>query len=152
MSIENWDEQNIWVSRSFWSPKCLWPGPKYLFGFKYAAYKAALRHLEQAQASAYDGAQQNHEIAKGVLLSPSTRNKVIQAWIEHDLASYANIVLVNFSIFVACAIVLVSTILWLRFSNIQNKAYGRDDGTYWTPEGNSFEMKIEHRAPGYYCR
>lgn len=150
--------QNVWVSRSFWSPKCLWPGPKYLFGFKYAAYRAALRHLEQAQTSASEGAQRSHEIAKGVLLSPSTRNKVIQAWIEHDLAAYANIVLVNFSILVACTTVLVSTVLWLsrkvfHFSNIQSKAHGVDNRTYWTPpQGSSFQMKSEHRASGYYRR
>ena len=147
----------MWVSRSFWSPKCLWPGPKYIFGFKYAAYKAAFRHLEQAQTSAYEGAQQNHEIAKGVLLSPSTRNKVIQAWIEHDLAAYANIVLVNFSILVACTVVFVTMFLWvsrkvLQFSNIQRKSYESDDQSYWTPQGNSFQMKTEHRASGYYRR
>lgn len=107
--------QNMWVSWSFWSLKCLWPGPKYLFGFKYAAYKAARKHLDRAQALAREqqSSSSNHEVAKGVLLSQSTRNKVIQAWIEHDLASYANVVLVNFSILMASAVVIMTCFFWM---------------------------------------
>eukprot|EP00249_Psilotum_nudum_P019648 c27358_g1_i1 orf=30-3086(+) len=105
---------NIWVSWSFWSRKCLWPGPQYMFGFRHAAYAAARKHLDKVQASVSDSksASSNQMITKGVVLSYATRNKVIQAWIEHDLAHHANVVLVNFSILSACVIVVISFFLW----------------------------------------
>lgn len=149
---------NMWVSWSFWSHKCLWPGPKYMFGFRYAAYKAARKHLDKAQASASEGAKSpssNHEIAKGVLLSPSTRNKVIQAWIEHDLAPYANVVLVNFSILIACIVVLVSVLLWmlrkvLDSTKIHHKA--QTDDITWPPYVDPVRLKTEHKPSGFYQR
>lgn len=149
--------QNMWVSWSFWSHKCLWPGPKYMFGFKYAAYKTARKHLDRAQASARDrSSSSNHEIAKGVLLSPSTRNKVIQAWIEHDLASYANVVLVNFSILTASAVVIMSCFFWMvrKVYSSTSTPYKveTDDRNTWSPYGDFMQPKTHHKPSEFYRR
>ncbi|MCO5548352.1 hypothetical protein L7F22_001809 [Adiantum nelumboides] len=150
---------NIWVSWSFWSHRCLWPGPKYILGFRYAAFKAARKHLDKAQSSASEGAKSpgsNHEIAKGVILSASTRNKVIQAWIEHDLAPYANVVLVNFSILTASVAVIVSCFLWLLrtvHSSINTRQkVETEDGSAWVPYGNYMHQKAQHSPSGLYQR
>lgn len=142
---------NMWVSWSFWSRKCLWPGPQYMFGFKYSAYKAARKRLDKAQASVNKGTKEtsNHEIAKGVVLSPATRNKVIQAWIEHDLAPYGNIVLVNFSIVSACIVVFVSTLMWMlrkvADSTSRHHKLQSDDAKRWQHYADPISFKTEDR-------
>ncbi|KAI5061796.1 hypothetical protein GOP47_0022335 [Adiantum capillus-veneris] len=150
---------HMWVSWSFWSHRCLWPGPKYMFGFRYAAYKAARKHLDKAQSSASEGAQSpgsNHEIAKGVILSPSTRNKVIQAWIEHDLAPYANVVLVNFSILTASIAVIVGCLLWMLRTvhssvNTHHKVEPEGDNA-WASYGSYMHQKAQQNPPRTFQR
>lgn len=99
---------NIWRTRSWWSRKCLWPGPRYTFGFKYAAFAAAQKYLDKAQAEPRKGGQD-----MGVVLSPATRNKVIQSWVDHDLARFANTVLFNFSLLSAALVIIITSIAWL---------------------------------------
>jgi hypothetical protein len=101
--------QNIWRSKMFWSPKCLWPGPRYLFGFKHAAFVAAKRNLDKAQSEPRKGGGQDI----GVVLSPATRNKVIQSWLERDLAHFGNTVLFNFSIVTAVVVIIISCLWWV---------------------------------------
>lgn len=94
----------------FWSPKCLWPGPRYLFGFKHAAFVAAKRNLDKAQSEPRKGGG-GHDI--GVVLSPATRNKVIQSWLERDLAHFGNTVLFNFSVVTAVVVIIISCLWWV---------------------------------------
>lgn len=49
----------------------------------------------------------------GVVLSPATRNKVIQSWVDHDLARFANTVLFNFSLLSAVLVIIITSIAWL---------------------------------------
>lgn len=91
----------MWMTRSWWQAKC------FTFGFKHEAYAVAKRHLDKAQAESQD------ELPHGVALSASTRNKVIQVWLEYDLAPKSNVALVNFSIMSAMFVVSLSTVTWL---------------------------------------
>lgn len=99
---------NIWRSRTWWSRKCLWPGPRYTFGFKYAAFSTAQKYLDKAQSEPRKGGQ-----PVGVVLSPATRNKVIQSWVEHDLARFSTTVFFNFSVLSAFLVILITTLSWL---------------------------------------
>lgn len=99
---------NIFRTRAWWSRKCLWPGPRNTFGFKYAAFQAAQKHLNKAQFEPRKAGQ-----AVGMVLSPATRNKVIQSWVENDLARFSTTVLVNFSALSANVVILLITISWL---------------------------------------
>ncbi|KAJ7542416.1 hypothetical protein O6H91_10G105500 [Diphasiastrum complanatum] len=135
---------NIWVSWSFWSFKCLWPGPHYTYGFKYVAYSAARKHLDKAQSGTSSKlAVSNHDVAKGVVLSPATRNKVIQAWIEHDLAHHANLVLVNCSFVSACTVVLL-TIYFILRSKHRNAGSNSQSGKYMNAEWSSFNGPVNY--------
>jgi len=99
--------KNIFKTRTWWSRKCLWPGPRYTFGFKYAAFSAAQKHLDRAQAEPRKGGND-----VGVVLSPATRTKVIQSWVEHDLARFSTIVVFNFSLLSAILVIFISTLSW----------------------------------------
>ncbi|GLJ04736.1 hypothetical protein SUGI_0002260 [Cryptomeria japonica] len=132
---------NLFVSWSIWSLKCLWPGPLYTFGFKYVAYTAARKHLDKAQASARQESNlpsANHEIAKGVILSPATQKKVIQAWIEHDLDRHANVVLVNFSCIVSFIIVIFTSGLYIRKKTLSTSSQNAGS---WSPGGTNFDWR-----------
>eukprot|EP01018_Ginkgo_biloba_P021311 Gb_13015 [translate_table: standard] len=133
---------NILVSWSIWSLKCLWPGPRYTFGFKYSAYTTARKHLEKAQASAKHESKlhtSSHDIAKGVILSPATQNKVIQAWIEHDLARHANVVLVNFSCIVTFIVVVVTAFLYIRKQTLSGRSFQNTHN--WSSHDGRFNWK-----------
>ncbi|KAH7283299.1 hypothetical protein KP509_35G070400 [Ceratopteris richardii] len=151
---------NMWVSGNFWSHRCLWPGPRYMFGFRYAAYKAARKHLDLAQLEANKGTKPSgstHDIAKVVILSPSTRDNVIQAWIEHDLAPYANVVVINFSILSACIVVIVSLIFWIlrkvRYTFRRHPKVKAEDGNVWPPSySNYMGQKAEYYSSNLYRR
>lgn len=99
---------NMWKTRTWWSRKCLWPGPRYTFGFKYAAFSAAQKHLDRAQVEPRKGGND-----VGVVLSPATRTKVIQSWVEHDLARFSTIVFFNFSLLSAILVILITTLSWV---------------------------------------
>lgn len=132
---------NLFVSWSIWSLKCLWPGPLYTFGFKYVAYTAARKHLNKAQASARQESNlpsANHEIAKGVILSPATQKKVIQSWIEHDLDRHANVVLVNFSCIVSFIIVILTCGLYVRKKILSTS---RQNAGSWSPDRTNFDWR-----------
>lgn len=102
------NSENIWKTRTCWSRKCLWPGPRYTFGFKYAAFSAAQKHLDRAQAAPRKGGND-----VGVVLSPATRNKVIESWVEHDLARFSTTVFFNFSLLSAILVILITSVSWL---------------------------------------
>lgn len=102
------NSKNIWKTRTWWSRKCLWPGPRYTFGFKYAAFSAAQKHLDRAQAAPRKGGND-----VGVVLSPATRNKVIESWVEHDLARFSTTVFFNFSLLSAILVILITSVSWL---------------------------------------
>lgn len=132
---------NMFVSWSIWSLKCLWPGPRYTFGFKHAAYITARKHLDKAQASAMHESKlpsANHEMAKGVILSPATQNKVIQAWIDHDLAQHANVVLVNFSCIITIIVVIVTS-LYIR--KRRRSDMSSQNTSKWPSDGSRFNWK-----------
>ncbi|KAG6544110.1 hypothetical protein Mapa_014422 [Marchantia paleacea] len=141
---------SVWRTRTFWSRKCLWPGPRYTFGFKYAAYIAARKHLDKAQAKSSgsgDGSSQG-----GVVLSSTTRNKVIQSWIEQDLAGHANVVFVNFSIVLAVIVGTLVTASWLFRGLMQaksqmrprsNRSVRNSNGTYFGSPTQREEVKRE---------
>lgn len=132
---------NMFVSWSIWSLKCLWPGPRYTFGFKHAAYITARKHLDKAQASARHESKlpsANHEMAKGVILSPATQKKVIQAWIDHDLAQYANVVLVNFSCIITLIVVIVTS-LYIR--KRRRSDMSSQNTSKWHSDGSRFNWK-----------
>ncbi|KAL3683385.1 hypothetical protein R1sor_001407 [Riccia sorocarpa] len=113
----SWD--SIWRKRTFWSRKCLWPGPRYAFGFKYAAYVAARKHLDKAQEKSSSSSDSGG--GGGVVLSATTRNKVIQSWIEQDLAGHANVVFINFSIILSVIVGTLVTVSWLINGLVQTK-------------------------------
>lgn len=123
---------NIWRTRTWWSRKCLWPGPRYTFGFKYAAFSTAQKHLDKAQSEPRKGGQ-----AVGVVLSPATRNKVIQSWVEHDLARFSTTVFFNFSILSAFLVILITTLSWV-FGRL---GLSRDSKNGPTGEPHSSPMK-----------
>eukprot|EP00897_Mesotaenium_endlicherianum_P005132 jgi/Mesen1/4647/ME000241S03688 len=153
--------RNVWVARTWWSRKCLWPGPRFLFGFKREAYAVARRHLDAAQLSLRTGANPNpspnpnpnlksdaklHQKprpappssdappmtagevmdasegggrlgdgARGqqmANLSPATRDKVIDSWIERSLSHHSATVTANFGLLAATLGVLVGTLVW----------------------------------------
>lgn len=134
---------NMFVSWSIWSLKCLWPGPRYTFGFKHAAYVAARKHLDKAQASARHESKlpsANHDMAKGVILSPATQNKVIQAWIDHDLAHHANVVLVNFTCIITLIVVIVTS-LYIRKRRLSDTSSQNTSTNKWQPDGKHFNWK-----------
>ncbi|KAL2633978.1 hypothetical protein R1flu_005457 [Riccia fluitans] len=106
-------------TRTFWSRKCLWPGPRYTFGFRYAAYVAARKHLDKAQEESSSSSDPGGQA--GVVLSATTRNKVIQSWIEQDLAGNANVVFVNFSIVLSFIVGTLVTVSWLIRGLVQTK-------------------------------
>ncbi|CAM6114295.1 unnamed protein product [Calypogeia fissa] len=109
--------ESMWRTKGFWSLKCLWPGPKYTFGFKYSAYVAARKHLDLAsKASSVDG-------RNGVVLSAATRNKVIESWIEQDLGAHAHLVFLNFTVLVVLVVVLGASLAWL-FCVVQSRTSG----------------------------
>lgn len=134
---------NMFVSWSIWSLKCLWPGPRYTFGFKHAAYITARKHLDKAQASARHESKlpsANHDMAKGVILSPATQNKVIQAWIDHDLAHHANVVLVNFTCIISLIVVIVTS-LYIRKRRLSDTSSQNTSTSKWQPDGSHFNWK-----------
>ncbi|CAI5984368.1 unnamed protein product [Closterium sp. NIES-64] len=47
---------NIFISKSWWSLKCLRPGPSLYFGFRASAFAVALKHLAKAQLRFKSGA------------------------------------------------------------------------------------------------
>ncbi|CAI5468686.1 unnamed protein product [Closterium sp. Yama58-4] len=47
---------NIFISKSWWSLKCLRPGPSLFFGFRASAFAVALKHLAKAQLRFKSGA------------------------------------------------------------------------------------------------
>lgn len=117
--------QNMWLTRTWWSRKCLWPGPRYTFGFKYAAFKTAQKHLDRAQAEPRKG---GNEV--GVVLSQATRTKVIQSWVEHDLARFSTIVFFNFSLLSAIVVILLTSVSWLFGRlGLSNRNDSKDDHT-----------------------
>lgn len=73
----------------------------------------------------------------GVVLSPATRNKVIQAWVEHDLSRFANTVVFNFSVVCGILVVLVTSLLWLLRSLgwSKNVSAGKPTGMHWEQPG-----------------
>lgn len=134
---------NMFVSWSIWSLKCLWPGPRYTFGFKHAAYITARKHLDKAQASARHESKlpsANHDMTKGVILSPATQNKVIQAWIDHDLAHHANVVLVNFTCIITLIVVIVTS-LYIRKRRLSDTSSQNTSTNKWQPDGKHFKWK-----------
>ncbi|XP_002975882.2 guanylate-binding protein 1 [Selaginella moellendorffii] len=111
LRMQDCESGNMFKSWSFWSAKCLWPGPRYVFGFKHAAHSVARKHLDMAESSG------GSDSTKGVVLSPGTRNKVIQAWIEHDLAPASNVVTFNFAVLSAFVVGTMGFVYFLlRFS------------------------------------
>jgi hypothetical protein len=117
--------QNMWLTRTWWSRKCLWPGPRYTFGFKYAAFKTAQKHLDRAQAEPRKG---GNEV--GVVLSQATRTKVIQSWVEHDLARFSTIVFFNFSLLSAILVILLTSVSWVFGRlGLSNRDDSKDDHT-----------------------
>ncbi|GJP65308.1 hypothetical protein CLOP_g22208 [Closterium sp. NIES-67] len=60
---------NIFLSKSWWSLKCLRPGPSLFFGFRASAFAVALKHLAKAQLRFKSGAAS--AAAASVASSPS---------------------------------------------------------------------------------
>lgn len=139
---------NMVKTRTWWSRKCLWPGPRYTFGFKYAAFSAAQKHLDRAQVEPRKG---GNEV--GVVLSPATRTKVIQSWVEHDLARFSTIVLFNFSLLSAILVLLITSVSWAFGRLGLSRASKTTDPTASSPLKQSpfkKEGAFVPRSPKYY--